>query len=153
MKLVPRFVAISAVAVLLMIGIFVLLTFSETPERPGPIILAAVLGVSLPSGFLLGFLGARRIWSRCMPAGTYRTKPAYWLMLILILVTSLGSTVARLVSMQVVFSAAFGEFGVLATVVFGMGLFERRTGCHLAIIRDPSFWPRWVEYRVEPAHG
>jgi len=157
MKLVPRLAATSVVAVLFMIGLFVLLTFSETLEGPGPVLLAAVLGVSLPSGILLGFLMARRIWSRCMPEGTHRTKPAYWLIPILILVPSVGFSVVRLVSLhsvflQSVFLAYFGEFGVLATVVFGMVLFERRAGCHLSIIRDPSFWPRWVEYRVEPAH-
>ena len=124
MKLVPRLAATSVVAVLFMIGLFVLLTFSETLEGPGPVLLAAVLGVSLPSGILLGFLMARRIWSRCMPEGTHRTKPAYWLIPILILVPSVGFSVVRLVSLhsvflQSVFLAYFGEFGVFATVASG----------------------------------
>src|SRR5437899_11155002 len=95
MKLAPRLAATSVVAVLFMIGLFVLLTFSETLESPGPVLLAAVLGVSLPSGILLGFLMARRIWSRCTPEGAYRTKPAYWLFPTLVLVPSVGLSVVR----------------------------------------------------------
>jgi len=150
MRLVPRLAVGLAVGVAFLVGLFVLLAISGTLEVSQLILLAAVIGLSLPIGVLLGFLAARRIWSKCIPAGFYRKKPTYWWFIPIILLSVFGSRVVGLFPLLFVSAATLGGLGVLAAIAPGMALFERRTGCHLFLVGDPSFWTRWVEYRVEP---
>jgi hypothetical protein len=149
MRLVPRIAVGSAVSVTSLIGLLALVEISGTMEGAELILIAAVIGLSLPYGVLLGFLAARRIWLKCKPAGSYRKKPAYWLWAIPILVSILGYRALDLLPRFVAFAAMFGWLGVMATVAVGMAVFERKVGCYLSVVGDPAFWSRWVEYRVE----
>ena len=154
MKLVPRFAVGSAVGVAFLVGLFVLLLVSDTLTGSGLILLAAVIGVSVPIGVLLGFLAARRIWLKCIPAGFYRRKPiSWWLIPLIVLVSWFAYRPITSVPLPVVSGATLAELGVLAAFPLGMALFERRAGCHLSFVADPSFWSRWVEYRIEPRYS
>jgi len=152
MMLIPRLAGGSAVAVAFLISLFVLLGISGTLGGRELILLVAVTGVSLPIGVLLGFLAARRILLKCMPAGFYRKKPAYWWWSIPILFSVFGYRAVDLFPLQILSAAFLGELGILAAIAPGMALFERRVGCHLSLVGDPGFWSRWVEYRVESQH-
>ena len=154
MKLVPRFAVGSAVGVAFLVGLFVLLLVSDTLTGSGLILLAAVIGVSVPIGVLLGFLAARRIWLKCIPAGFYRRKPiSWWLIPLIVLVSWFAYRPITSVPLPVVSGATLAELGVSAAFSLGMALFERRAGCHLSFVADPSFWTRWVEYRIEPRYS
>src|SRR5207249_11865582 len=154
MKLVPGVAVGSGVVVAFLVGLFVLLLVSDTLTRSGLILLAAVIGVSVPIGVLLGFLAARRIWLKCIPAGFYRRKPiSWWLIPLIVLVSWCAYRPITSVPLPVVSGATLAELGVLAAFPLRMALFERRAGCHLSFVADPSFWSRWVEYRIEPRYS
>jgi len=150
--LVPRLALISAAAAMILVAQFVLVALGGTTRGPGLTLLAAVVGLSLSIGVSLGLLNARRIWSKCMPLGTYRWRTDYRWFPILILVSSVGPALYVLGMQTVLFTAATGVLGVCTTIALGMALFERRARCYLSVVRDSAFWPRWVEYRVELRH-
>jgi len=150
--LVPRLAVGSAVGAAFLVGLFVLFGISETMSGAELILLAAVVGVALPIGVLLGFLAARRIWFKSMPAGFYRKRPAYWSWSIPILISVFGYRAVNLFPLQIVAAASLGGLGVMATIAVGMALFERRADCQLSVARDPAFFERCVEYRVERRH-
>src|SRR3989442_1628467 len=105
MRLVPRVELISAVAAMILVALFFLVALGGTTRGPGLTLLAAVVGVSLSIGVPLGFLNARRIWSKCMPLGTYRWRTDYWWFPILILVSFVGPAL-YVVGMQTVLFTA-----------------------------------------------
>src|SRR5947208_13848168 len=114
MKLVPRFAVGSAVGVAFLVGLFVLLLVSDTLTGSGLILLTAVIGVSVPIGVLLGFLAARRIWLKCIPAGCYRRKPIYWLLFpLIVLVSWFGYRPINLVPLPLVPGATRADLRVV----------------------------------------
>src|SRR5438093_832252 len=113
MKLVPRFAVGSAVGGAFLVGLFVLLLVSDTLTGSELVLLAAVIGVSVPIGVLLGFLAARRIWLKCIPAGFYRRKPIYWWLIpLIVLVSWFAYRPINSVPLPVVSGSSFDELVV-----------------------------------------
>jgi len=152
MRLVARLAVGSAVGAAFLVGLFVLFGISGSMSGAELILLAAVVGVSLPIGVLLGFLAARRIWLKGMPARFYRRRPAYFWWPILILFSVFGYRALDLFPLRIVAASTLGGLGLMATIALRMVLFERRADCRLSVARDPAFFERWVEYRVERRH-
>jgi hypothetical protein len=149
--LVPRLAVASAVGAMFLVGMSVLFAIGGTRRSSDLLLLPAAVGVSVPIGVLLGFLIARRIWSKCMPSGTYRRRPVFWWLLIpIVLISFFGYRMLDFFPYPYAIVGGLGILGVEATFVLGMALFERRAGCYLSLVGDPNFWTRWVEYRVEP---
>src|SRR5947207_14586572 len=125
MKLVPRFAVGSAVGVAFLVGLFVLLLVSDTLAGSELILLAAVIGVSVPIGVSLGFLAARRIWLKCIPAGFYRRKPiAWWLFPLIVLVPCFAYRPITSVPLPVASGATLAKLAVSEAVTRGVPLIE-----------------------------